>query len=318
MKKLILASIIIAFLLSLLLGLAAVYLVVNSCSIIEKAIGDSLNTTVKIKDISFNRQNHALRFEGMSVYNPQGFNKSEALAEIPDLTIHYDPRNLFKDKKLRLTKITVYIKTLTVIKRQDGKLNVEALNLSDTDINLLPIWADELSLSLDNVLYKELKKKGSAHIEMFEVKIKDKKYRDLENIDHIATNIVLDAMEKTTIKGTVLYTSATLLGVSTGGAGLLTATILSNDNSSKAEFKDGFDDVYNACRQAISGITSSFEENKKSGVISTKLNDTAVTIKIKQLSPGKTQVRVSASLFIIPKPRTAKAILYAISEKLNK
>lgn len=318
MKKFIWILITIILLVALLAWLASIYLASNLRPLIEKAIGDSLNTKVKIEVVSFDRQNKTIKLKGMSVYSPRGFDENEVLAEIPELTVNYDPHNLFKDKKLHLAKLTLYIKTLTVVKRQDGKLNVELLNISDTDMNLMPIWTDEVIVTLDNLLYKELKKQGSPHVEMFEVKIKDKKYQDLGSIDHIAMNIVLDALGKTTVKGTMLYASATLLGASTGGAGLITAAILPKGNSSKAEFQDSFDDVYNAAYKTISDITNSFKENKKSGIISTNLDHTAVTIKIIRLPSGKTQVLISASMFRVAKPRTAKAILYAISQKLSK
>jgi len=319
MKKLSLALITLALIIISLFITAAIYFSLNYRNILEKAIGESLNATVEIKEIHFDKINNAVKLENVSVHNPEGFSQKEPLAVIPELTAYYDPRRLFKNNKIRLKNLVVYIKNICVIKGLDGKLNVEALKISDTDINLLPVCTDELILTLDNVLYMQLKKKGSPHVEIFEVKIKNKSYRDLDGIDHIAMRIVLDAVEKTTIKGTMLYASATFLGFSTGGAGLLTGAMVSKNNNSKTDFKNSFDDVYSASLETIKNITGSFKENKKGGVINTKLDDTAVVIKIKKLAPDKTRVIVYASQspFMIPKPRTAKAILYQISQKLS-
>jgi len=320
MKRLFKTLLIIIAIFSLLTAATAVYCALNYRKILEKMIGSSLNTEIEIKDIIFDTKNNNIKFRDMSIHNPQGFNHNEALANIPELTVYYEPSHLFSNGKIRLKNLVVYIKDICVIKGLDGKLNVEALKISDTDINLLPVSADELILTLDNVLYMQLKKKGSPHIEIFEVKIKDKSYRDLEGIDHIAMRIVLDAVEKTTIKGTMLYASATFLGFSTGGAGLLTGKMVSKNNNSKTDFKNSFDDVYNASLETIKNITCSFRKNKKGGVINTKLDDTAVVIKIKKITPDKTRVIVYASQspFMIPKPRTAKAIIYQISQRLLK
>ncbi len=318
MKKLAPALIATAFLILSLFITAAIYLSLNYRGILEKVIGESLNAAVEIKEIDFDKVNNAIKLRNVSIHNPTGFNQKEILAVIPELTAYYEPHHLLKNNKIRLKNLVAYIKSITIIKGLDGKLNVEALKISDTDINLLPVCTDELILTLDNVIYIQLKQKGSPHVEIFEVKIKDKSYRDLEGIDHIAMRIVLDAVEKTTIKGTMFYASATLLGFSTGGAGLLTGTMVSKNNNSKTDFKNSFDNVYSASLETIKDITGSFKENKKGGVINTRLDDTAVVIKIKKLAPDKTRVIVYASQspFMIPKPRTAKAILYQISQKL--
>ena len=313
----------------LLLGILAICIIIAAIasafivsykSLTEKVLGNFMGAEVKIGHILFNPIDNELIFKNFNVYNPPGFNPKEVLAHLPEIRGTVNRKILFRHGKLHFTALKVYMKTLAVTKDKDGIMNVDRLKFFNEDPNEIPIEIDKLTLTVDEVIYKQISKKGKSHVEIYAVGIKDKDYNDLPSVEQVVMKILLESLSKTAIKGAAIYGIVTAAGVTLAGPIVLpagAAILIIGKDSYTAKFDMGYEAVYEGCLEYAKQNGKGIHENKKKGIIRGSTDDASVVIKVTESGDSQTTVRVSARAIVFPRPRIAGAVLYEISQHLT-
>ncbi len=276
---------------------------------------------VQIDGLSFGVFKPSIKIKGFKMYNPKGFPEG-VLVDIPRMEVDYSLSALFR-KKLHLRRVYVDIKEMGVLKNQEGKLNVDGLKIAQKEetkpnkpSQQLALQIDELTLSIGRVVYKDYSQKNKAPaIDVFEIGIKEKKYKNITSAQQLAALIIAEPLKHTAIKGAAIYTAAAVLG-----AGLLpvgvAATLIGKDSAEEV-FEVPFEKAYTVSLQMLKEIGKVQRENKTKGEIKAKVEGLDITLKIESKEKNTSKIIITARQFLLPKPEKAGGILYRIADKLR-
>lgn len=284
---------------------------------VSLAASKVMGVKVKIEDFSLGILKTAVRIRGFRLYNPQGF-PDEPLVDISKVSVDYDLPALLK-KKAHLNRVEFDLKEVTVVKSKDGRLNVDELAVAKKEekpAEAMPLQIDYLSLSIGRVVYKDFSKGEKPSIEIFEVNIRDRVYKNITSAQALASLILLEALKPTAIKGAKIYALSGLTGISLFSP-VGAALVLAGKDSAQAEFERGYSQVYKISLEVMKedGIVQS--EDKSAGLIKGEADKVNVTVKVVQINDKSTRVTVTARKYLLPKPKTASSILYQISRRLK-
>lgn len=283
-----------------------------------------LGTDVSVGGFSFGILSQSVRVKALKVDNPKGFPKGSML-DITEVGVDYDLPALLGGK-LHFPLVILDLNEMVVVKNQDGALNVDALKVAEkkeTTLAAKPEKAskplslkiDVLRLNVSKVIYKDYTKGKEPLIQVFDVNLKDKTYKDIQSAQQLAALIMVEAMKPTAIKGAKIYGVATILGAGFLPAGIA-GTLLGKD-SAQAEFGASFDKVYQTALEVIGKAGTIVSTNKTEGVIKADVNGHNVTAKVTKLDQGKTEVVIAARKYLVPQPEVAQGILYEIQEEFK-
>jgi len=287
-------------------------------------------TQIKYFSLMVFRQ--AVHMKGFKMYNPQGFPK-EVFVDIPEVEVDLDVGALLK-KKLHLQKVTLDLNEMIIIKNKDGELNVDALKIAQTEEKAppkaeekkapekqsepIPIQMDELNLNLGRVIYKDYTKGDPPKIDVYEINLKNKQYKDITSVQQLIFLIMSEPLKHTAIQGAKIFAAQAIFGVAFLPAGVA-VTLIGKDSAQEA-FDLPFDKVYAAALATLQGMPDRADlksENKEKGVISALVDKNDVTIKVEKTTDRSTEITVSARRLLLPKPEVAQGVLYQISQKLK-
>lgn len=292
-----------------------------------------MGAPVSIDGLSFGILKQSVRVRGLRLYNPKGFPK-EVLINIAQISIDYNLIALL-NKTVYFPSVIVNLKEVVVVKNKEGELNFEALKFTRElkklshgaegkedekkkirKIVKKPFFIDRLTLSIGRVIYKDYSQKDEPFISVFKIGIQEKTFKNINSAQQLATLIMFEALKSTRIKGSVLYTAATVLGVGFIPVGVAGALI--SKDSVSADFKIDYEKSYNEILALIKQIGKVVSEDKEGGLIKAKVRGSGIAIKITKELQEKIRVKVSARKFFIPKLHIARGVLYQISERLEK
>jgi len=287
---------------------------------------------VKIKVFSLSLLKQSVLIKDFKMYNPAGFPK-EVFVDIPQIEVGLDVGALLT-KKIHLKKVTLDLNELVVIKNKEGKLNVDALKVSEMPEKpakeapqketpkkpaaQMPLQIDELNLNLGRVIYKDYTAGDPPKVDAYEINIKNKQYKNLTSVDQLVLVILSEPLKHTAIQGAKIFAAQAILGVGFLPAGV--AMTLIGKDSSRQAFDIPYATIYDKTLSFLQGMTDRAtikKENKETGIISALVDKNDVTIKMEKLTDRSTQVTVSARRLLMPKPEVAQGLLYQISEKLK-
>ena len=306
-------------------------IVVLKDALIKSAIttvGSSvLGAPIKIRKFTFRVITQKVHIKEMVVYNPKGFPKGP-LVDIPEIRIDFDLGALLKGK-LHVPLIIFDLKEVVIIKDQDGNLNVDALKVAqakeepeqkkekskpEKSGKAMPLQIDELRLNVERVIYKDYSRGDKPVILAYEIALKDKVFKNIKSPEQMAALVMVQAMGPTAIKGAKIYAAATVLGAAFLPAGVV--GVLVGKDSSTAEYKADYDELYDVSLSVINEIGELKNEDRGKGVIKAKVNGSDVAIKMEKTPEQKIQVTISARKLMLPKPEVAGGIQYRISERM--
>lgn len=288
-------------------------------SAVEAVIGRALGAAVEIGSISIDLKSSTLRITNFKLHNPKNFTEEAILAYVPKITARYDMKSLFVNRKLHLTSLDIYVKTVVFIKDKNGKLNVDQLAIFKESFEELPLQTDRLILTADYAVSKDLSKGDMPHVETFEVNIRNAEYEQFPTVEDITAKVMAEIMGRTTIKGAKLLGVAVVAGAVGGWTVLIPAEavyVMSGKDSYQATFDVRYEDAYAASLEAAHELGKKVYEYKDEGMIKGYINDADVTVKVKRGQNGKTDINVSARRYYIPKLNIAGGVLYEIAHKL--
>ena len=228
---------------------------------------------------------------------------------------------IIENKKFHIVELKIEMETLAVTKNADGVMNVDKLRISQEDPKDSGwVQIDKLVLSIGAVVYKEIRKSGKAHEEIYKLDIKDKNFEDLPSAEHVVAKILVESLSHTAIKGAAIVGVATVAGATLAGPLVIPAGVaiaISGKNSYTTSFDKAYDYVYDTCLVVANKMGQKIYGNKDSGIIEGYMSDANIIIRITKFSENKTDVKVSARKLLLPKPAIAGAILYEIYQKIN-
>ena len=172
---------------------------------------------------------------------------------------------------------------------------------------------DELQLNVERVVLKDLSK-TPVTVQVFEVALKDKVFKNLTSAQQMATLIMVQAMGPTAIKSAGVYAAATILGVGFLPAGVIGALV--GKDSASAEFSQNLNKVYDVALKLMKEIGEVKTEDKTGGTIKGKVDGVDITLKVETTVDKKTKATASARQIMIPKPEFAGGVIYQLKEKL--
>jgi len=292
---------------------------------VEQVIGFTIGAPVDLEGIGISQEDQTVFVKAFKIHNPKGF-PGGILLYATDAKIVYAKPVIVK-KQIQLLQIYVNVKEIVVIKRADGRMNVDALK-GVNDVSNIPqigktkkfdgtkkVHTDVLTLSIDKVIYKDYTVGGSPKVEVYDVKIKNKHYKDIPGVQTIVLIMLQDAMTETAIKGAAVLGIATAAGITFWPVGVA-AVVISKD-SAQGEFLQNTETVYEAAVSTLEKIGKIEFKNQEKGVIKGKSKGYSLTVKISGKQEGTTKVNVSARELLLPGPKYAQSVLYQISEKIQ-
>lgn len=285
-----------------------------------------LGAPVRINSFSLSLFKQAVSIGGLKISNPKGFPEG-TLVDITKIAVACDLAALVK-KELHLKHVEIDIKEIGIIRNKEGKLNVEALKVTEKKpaekpaekeekpAEQIPMRIDTLKLNVGNIIYKDYSKGEPPVVHVYDSGIHGKTYTNITSANQLVALILSESLKNTAIQSAKVYAASAVLGVGFLPAGVA-VTLLGKD-STQQNFDVPLDRVYASALKIVESTATVKKEDKASGVISATMADrTTVTVKISSTTPKTTQVTVSARKLLLPKPEIAKGILLQISDKLK-
>ena len=152
---------------------------------------------VSIGRLSFGVINPSIKIKSCYLFNPRGF-PNETLLAMPTIEARYKKDALFK-KPLHLNTLAVDIQEIVVVKNKDGKLNIEALDIFKKENKprhkkTAVLEVDTLTLNIDRVIYKDFTQGENPVVRKFDIGIKNKTYKNINNMEQLATIILSESL----------------------------------------------------------------------------------------------------------------------------
>jgi hypothetical protein len=289
---------------------------------IEYTTSMLVGAPVKIGSVRVDLRKDEAYIRDFRMYNPKGF-ADEVIMYIPEMQLLYDKNALLKGR-IEITYMDAEIDEVVVIKNRGGKFNVDSLKLREEDRTK---WQREhfhiemFELSIDHVVYKDYTAKEKPLIQVYDIKIKDKVYKDVPDMGYFFTVIFQEAMTDAAIKGATIMGVATVASVA-GVAGATfwpagVAVLLVSKDSVTAEFRIAPDELFNAALGTLRERGRITFEDEKSGIIHAGVRGHNVSVKIEKKNNRETRITISARKLLVPTAMYAKVLLYHITEKLG-
>ena len=319
MKKLLVALIVVAVIAAGTYATRARLAKASISLIVQYAIG----APVRTGGFSLDARDQTFTLKDFVIYNPKGFPRGK-LMEVNEIKVVY-AWPIFIKKKAHLLQVTADVEEVVVIKRRDGKMNVDALKGLADPRNIPQIGDEEkfdearrvhidtLTLSVKRVVYKDYTAGEKPDIEVYDVRIENKNYKDIPGVQMLFLFMLKEAMAKTAIKGAAIYGVATFAGVGFWPAGV--AIVVIGKDSAQGIFHSDLDAVFQASVDTLGKIGKVHSSSRDDGVIHGEIGANTVTIHLTKQDKG-TKAVVSARKLVLPMPRVARSVLFQISENL--
>lgn len=291
-------------------------------SIVTVAASSVVGAPVHIDGFGFGIFKQAVHIKGFKLYNPSGFPQG-VLIDLPEINVEYSISDLLKGK-LHLPLVVVNLKEMILVKNKDGKLNVDALKVSqkkaepakeDKPAPQVRMQMDVVNLNLGKVIVKDYTKGEPPVVQAYDIGVNNKVYKNITSAEQFAALIMVEAMGPTAMKSAAIYGAATILGVGFLPAGIIGAMV--GKDSGTADFNVDFERAFKAAGEVARKIGKDVNEDKKAGLIKAKIEGSDVKVEIDKKGDKKVGIKVSARQFMLPKPEVANGVLYQIAEKLK-
>ena len=280
---------------------------------IKKVTG--LNASIEKFSIGTLKRN--IKIKGLSLNNSRQFPEKQFFNFL-QLTADYELSSLLK-RKPHLYKANIELKEIIVIKTRDGKINLEQLQFAPKEgsSQLTALEIDTLSLNIGKVFYKDYSRADKPVIDVYEINLKDKVYKNIKNAEELFALILFESFKTTNINASAIKNASDFLGESFFLTRL--GTIFSSKNTVEEYFDASYEHAYKVSSDIIYKEAKTIKEDKVNGVIQAKKDDgVSITLKIVKIDDRTVKISVSAKVLFIAKPEVAGGILYQISSKLKK
>jgi uncharacterized protein involved in outer membrane biogenesis len=172
---------------------------------LQSGVKKSLGTELAIGKINVGLLRSDIRVEGLTVYNPEGFEGE--LAALPLIFVDYELAPMFKDR-IHLSEVEVNINEIAVVKNKNGEVNLTRLKpISEKkDEEKAPeeekpkkeweMQIDRLLLTIDHIKFVDYSAGGEPEVVEIPIGIDREEFRDLDSMDEIVQVVVLRVILK--------------------------------------------------------------------------------------------------------------------------
>jgi uncharacterized protein involved in outer membrane biogenesis len=308
-----------------IVGLAAFTMVRDSIikSVIASVATNITGAPVHIGGFSLGVIKQSVKITNFRMYNPQGFPR-EILVDIPKLGVSLNLAALAKGK-IHLRQLDFELKELALTKNKEGKLNVDSLKVAETGekpkeekakkpAKQMAIQIDVVNLNIGRVINTDYSVGEPPVVKVYDVNIK-KTYKDITSAQQLAALIISEPLKAAGIQGLQIYAATLIAGV----AVLPVAAVftLAGKDYAEHDFNAHWQKAYEAGLKALQNSGSVKKEDSVAGVINAEVSGSQATLKLKNISEGKTRITVSARKFMLPQPEIAAGVMYKITEELK-
>lgn len=308
---------------SIVLGLIIVLVILATVkdriikSAIEIASKQVMGVDTVIDQFSLNIIKQSVSIKGLRLYQPDSFPEG-IFIDITEINTSCKVSALLS-KKIHIPRLVLNLKEVILIKDKSGNLNVDALNI-DKEMVKIDFQIDEMTLTIDKVIYKKYGQDDKPVIKAYDIGIKDKKYENITSPEQLATKIVGTVLKpmasKAGLKSTAMYSIAAATGI--GLVPMTAGSILFGKNHALTELDQDLQTVYETCITTLREVGEVNKEDKERWIIKGKASGCSIGIKLTKTEHGKTQIKVSAKKLLLPKPKIAGGILHEITQNLKK
>ncbi len=179
-------------------------------AILTSAVSKAAHVPVRIGGVNLSFLSASIRIKNLQLSNPAGF-PERLMVDVPQIFIDFDPGALFKGRA-HFEEVKLDLKELIVIKNKEGKTNVESVKPSKQEKResdqkaksagggkATKLHIDKLSLSIGRVVYRDYSLGGKPTEEIFDVNIKDREFRDIEDPAQVVSLVMFEALTKTSL-----------------------------------------------------------------------------------------------------------------------
>jgi uncharacterized protein involved in outer membrane biogenesis len=176
-------------------------------ALMETALSKAARVPVRISGTNVSFLKASIRLAGVKFLNPRGFHERNMLT-IGKVFVDFDPSALWKGRA-HFEEVRFELKELVVIKNKEGKLNVDAMkpvkkedkqpSKAKPSGEAPKLHIDSLFLTIDKVIYKDYSAGGEPKVEVFDINIRAREYRNINDPQALVSLIMFEALTKTTL-----------------------------------------------------------------------------------------------------------------------
>jgi len=181
--------------------------------IIEKRFYQNLGVKINIRDADVSFDANHITLKGLTVYNPEGYQKRE-MAYIPELKVYLNSYRALTKKELEFYFINLHIERLNIIKTVDGRINVSELKWASESEEPQPelrwkfVNVHIVNLEINDVYNITNKAKGKAVIKRYDIDIDDVSFKNVDSFNDIASLVFYAVALKTGLGKTMNISSS--------------------------------------------------------------------------------------------------------------
>ena len=182
-------------------------------ALVEKGVEVVTGLCMDMQGLRVGIINTLVKINGLRLFNPRGY-KDKIMLDMPEIYVDYNLPAIIKGK-IHLEEIRINLREFTVVKNEQGKLNLDFLKVvraqkegrkpqakeaaAGEKSKAPEIQIDSLELKIGRVVYKDY---SGAVPSTREFKINlDQKYENITNPYALVSLIVVKALANTTIAG---------------------------------------------------------------------------------------------------------------------
>ncbi len=152
-----------------------------------------VDTAIDKFSLSIIKQSVSIR--GLRLYQPESFPKG-VFIDITEISTSCKVSPLLS-KKIHIPNLVLNIKEVILIKDKFGNLNVDTLKIAkDKESKTqdkktkIDFQIDEMTLTIDKVIYKKYGQDDKPVIKAYDIGIKDKKFENITSPEQLASKII--------------------------------------------------------------------------------------------------------------------------------
>ena len=289
--------------------------------------GSLTGTKISIRGLSLGLLSQSVKISGFRIYNPKGF-PAGIFVDIPKIYADFNIWSLLKEGKLHIRNLDLHLKKMTIIKREDNRMNVDALTVVSEEEQAgaskkvkqkssaqMPMQIDFMKLELGELIYKDYGTEGSEpSVRVFNLNLK-KEYKNITSTQQLTVLIMSEPMKAAGIKGAAIYGVTALAGTAILPVTVAAAVI--GKDSTEAQINKDFTGLFKVSLQVLKKVGKVKQENASLGVIKADVEGAQVSLELKEISKGVTGITVSARKLLLPRPEIAEGVIYQIREELK-
>lgn len=171
--------------------------------LLEKAAEGILGLNITIKDLDVSPLGTHLRMEGLTIYNPGGFEEKE-MAYIPLVSIVCDPLEYIKNKKVHFYLLDLNVERINIVKNSEGLVNIKEIKViqhsgQQQKGEKKSFSIEILRLGLGDIYYTDHRSGGATKTRKFSVHIKDAMFSNIDSPQDIIDLVILKILANTEI-----------------------------------------------------------------------------------------------------------------------